>query len=272
MKTLKRLLTLCVIFVFSTISLTACKSTNNNTSERSDTNQSAESFCVEFSSSIEIECANENIVSESDGKLYVVADSKITPVLKDLKNKNFLEIGFIPNFVVNGKTISYGSTVKITKDTTITLSKNYVKIVGVAVYQNHPTNPNFNNISDPADFISKNITINKLNISTNNEFIFTAKFDEDTMHSTSNTTCYLANSSNHFTVGIEVMFETTETYAVLILEDTEHKNHFVSLGKCKLTSNGTNNVFEYTRNITPNILSPINKFTLKLSNNFSTKK
>lgn len=269
MKTLKKLLTLCVIFVFSTLSLTACK--NNDTSNQSETNQSTESFCVEFSSDIEIECANKNIISEQDGKLYVVENSKITPVLKELKdnpNKTFLELGYIPSIIVNNKTVDMNAEIVVSKDLNISLQKTYIKLAGVVVYQNHPTNIEFETITNPLDFITHNISVNTNSISTINSFIATAAFDNN-MHITSNTKSFMSDSSNHLTVGIEVYHETTKTYTVLILKDSFGKVYYQPVGMNKLKSNGTNMVYEYSISLTPNTLSSTQKFTLKLSNNFS---
>ena len=271
MKTLKRLFTLCVIFVFSTLSLTACKNNNNDTQNQSGTSQSTESFCIEFSSEIEIECASKNIISEQDGKLYVVENSKITPVLKELKNnpnKTFLELGYIPSIIVNDKNVDMNAEIVVSKDLNISLQKTYIKLAGVVVYQNHPTNTEFETITNPLDFITHNISVSTNSISTINSFIATAAFDNN-MHITSNTKSFMSDSSNHLTVGIEVYHETTKTYTVLILKDSFGKVYYQPVGMNKLKSNGTNMVYEYSISLTPNTLSSTQKFTLKISNNFS---
>ena len=89
------------------------------------------------------------------------------------------------------------------------------------------------------------------------------------MHITSNTKSFMSDSSNHLTVGIEVLYETTKTYTILILKDSFGKVYYQPVGMNKLKSNGTNMVYEYSISLTPNTLSSTQKFTLKISNNFS---
>lgn len=235
MKLIKKLCTLCLIFVFSMLNFCACSKPENN-------------LCsVSISKELSIELVSGKIVSQENNLIVVEKNTKIKPSLNALKetttSENNLEIFNHPGICFNDKFFEFNTEFEITNNSSITYIKNYLEPIGTVLVQKTPNNSDWNSISDFKKFLDANLIIGQNNIESLNKFVFFCAItnsNDKNFNISSNTRCNVIKTENNLNFEVEIFFETTEIYSMLILKDDFGNFYLKNLKNLNISQNSTN--------------------------------